>query len=145
MKLHHLQPAPGAKRGKKRYGRGEGSGHGKTAGRGTKGSRARGEVHPWFEGGQMPLSRRIPKLGGFTSRNRTEYREVNVERLNEFGSGTTVSPEDLSAKGLVRKGKGPVKILGRGDLSVALTVKANAFSAGARQKIESAGGRVEVL
>lgn len=145
MKLHHLRPAPGAKRSKKRYGRGEGSGHGKTAGRGTKGSRARGEVHPWFEGGQLPLSRRIPKLGGFTPRNRTEYREVNVDRLNEFGSGATVTVEDLIAKGLLRKGKQPVKVLGRGELSVALTVKANAFTAGARQKIESAGGRAEVL
>jgi len=145
VKLHHLRPAPGAKRPKKRYGRGEASGHGKTAGRGTKGSRARGEVHPWFEGGQMPLHRRIPKLGGFTPRTRTEYREVNVDRLNEFGSGATVSPEDLIAKGLLRKGKQPVKVLGRGELTVALTVKANAFTAGARQKIESAGGRAEVL
>lgn len=145
MKLHHLRPAPGAKRGKKRYGRGEGSGHGKTSGRGSKGSRARGEVHPWFEGGQMPLSRRIPKIGGFTPRRQTEYREVNVERLNEFEPGATISPADLTAKGLVRKGKRPVKILGRGELTVSLTVKANAFSASARQKIESAGGRAEVL
>ncbi|HEX9694979.1 MAG TPA: 50S ribosomal protein L15 [Actinomycetota bacterium] len=145
MKLHHLRPAPGAKRPKTRHGRGEGSGHGKTAGRGTKGSRARGEVHPWFEGGQMPLHRRLPKLGGFTPRHRTEYREVNVDRLNDFASGATVSTEDLIAKGLVRKGKSPIKILGRGELTVALTVKANAFTAGARQKIESAGGRAEVL
>lgn len=145
MKLHHLRPAPGAHRAKKRYGRGEASGIGKTAGRGTKGSRARGEIPAWFEGGQMPLQRRIPKMGGFTSRNRVEYREVNVERLNGFDSGATVTPEDLKAKGLVRKGRAPVKVLGRGEVRVALTVKANAFSASARAKIESAGGRAEIL
>jgi large subunit ribosomal protein L15 len=145
VKLHHLRPAPGAHTKKKRYGRGEGSGHGKTAGRGTKGTGARNSIHPWFEGGQMPLSRRLPKLGGFTNRNRVEFLEVNVERLNAFGSGTTVTPEELRSKGLVRKGRGPVKILGRGDVTVALTVKANAFSATAKTKIEAAGGTVEVL
>ncbi len=145
MKLHHLRPAPGAHRAKKRYGRGEGSGHGKTSGRGSKGSRARGSIHPWFEGGQMPLQRRIPKLGGFTNTNRVEFREVNVDRLNDFASGSTVTPGDLAAKGLLRKGKAPVKVLGRGDISVALTVQANAFTASARQKIEQAGGRAEVL
>lgn len=145
MKLHHLKPAPGAHRQKTRFGRGEGSGHGKTAGRGSKGSHARGEVHPWFEGGQMPLARRLPKLGGFYSRNRVEFREVNVDRLNDFATGSTVTIEDLAAKGLLRKGKAPVKILGRGEISVALTIKANAFTAGARSKIELAGGRAEVL
>lgn len=145
MKLHHLRPAPGAKTEKTRYGRGHGSGKGKTSGRGSKGSRARGEIHPWFEGGQMPLSRRIPKLGGFTSRNRIEYRELNVDRLNDFAAGATVTPEELAAKGLLRKGKTPVKILGRGEITVALTVKANAFTASAKSKIESAGGTAEVL
>ncbi len=145
MKLHHLRPAPGAHRPKKRYGRGEGSGHGKTAGRGTKGSRARGSIHPWFEGGQMPLQRRVPKLGGFTPRNRVEYRELNVDKLNDFASGSTVTPEELAGKGMLRKGKSPVKILGRGELRVALTVRANAFTESAKSKIESAGGRAEVL
>ena len=145
MKLHHLRPAPGAHREKKRYGRGHGSGHGKTSGRGSKGSHARGEVHPWFEGGQMPLHRRLPKLGGFTSRNRVEFREVNVDRLGDFASGSTVTPEELAAKGLLRKGKKPVKILGRGEITVALTVRAHAFTASAKSKIESAGGRAEVL
>ena len=145
MKLHHLRPAPGAHRQKIRYGRGEASGKGKTAGRGNKGSHARGSVHPWFEGGQMPLHRRIPKLGGFTSRNRVEFREINIDRLNDFASGTTVTPDDLAQKGLLRKGKAPVKVLGRGDITVALTVKANAFTGSARSKIEAAGGRAEVL
>jgi large subunit ribosomal protein L15 len=145
VKLHHLRPAPGAHRAKKRYGRGEGSGHGKTSGRGTKGSGARTSVHPWFEGGQMPLSRRLPKLGGFTSRNRVEYLEVNVDRLNVFPGGTTVTPEELRSRGMVRKARLPVKILGRGGLEVALTVRANAFSSSARSKIEAAGGRVEVI
>ncbi|MHB8512588.1 MAG: 50S ribosomal protein L15 [Actinomycetota bacterium] len=145
MKLHHLRPAPGAHRAKKRYGRGEGSGIGKTAGRGTKGSRARGEIHPWFEGGQMPLQRRIPKLGGFTPRTRIVFREINIDRLNEFSSGSTVTPEELAAKGLLRKGKAPVKVLGRGEITVALTVKANAFTGSARSKIEAAGGRAETL
>jgi large subunit ribosomal protein L15 len=145
LKLHHLRPAPGAHRPKKRYGRGEGSGHGKTAGRGTKGSGARTSVPAWFEGGQMPLSRRLPKLGGFTSRNRVEYLAVNVERLNAFPGGTTVTPEELRSRGMVRKARLPVKILGRGGLEVALTVRANAFSSSARSKIEAAGGRVEVI
>jgi len=145
VKLHHLRPALGSHRARKRYGRGEGSGHGKTAGRGNKGSRARGSIHPWFEGGQMPLQRRIPKLGGFTPRTRTVYREVNIDRLNGFASGETVTPEDLSAKGFLRKGKAPVKVLGRGEISVALTVKADAFTESARSKIEAAGGRAEVI
>lgn len=145
MKLHHLRPAPGAHKKAKRVGRGEGSGKGKTSGRGTKGSRARGEIHPWFEGGQMPLHRRLPKLGGFKNPNRVEYAEINVERLKGFAANATVDPETLRAKGLVRKGRAPVKILGRGDVTVALTVKANAVSESARRKIEAAGGRVELL
>jgi large subunit ribosomal protein L15 len=145
VKLHHLRPAPGAHRRKKRFGRGEGSGHGKTAGRGTKGTGARNTVHPWFEGGQMPLQRRVPKLGGFKNRNRVEFAPVNVESLNSFDGGEVVTPDSLRAAGLVRKRRLPVKILGRGDLQVALTVRANAFSESARSKIEAAGGRVEVL
>lgn len=145
MKLHHLRPAPGARRRRKRYGRGAGSGHGKTAGRGMKGTGARNRIHPWFEGGQMPLQRRVPKLGGFKNRNRVVYAPVNVEALNSFGRGDVVTPDTLRAAGLVRKGRLPVKILGRGDLQVALTVKAEAFSESARSKIEGAGGRVEVL
>jgi large subunit ribosomal protein L15 len=145
MKLHHLRPAPGANKKPKRVGRGEGSGKGKTSGRGTKGSRARGEIHPWFEGGQMPLHRRVPKLGGFKNPNRVEYAEINVDRLSSFAANDTVDPQTLRAKGLVRKGRAPVKILGRGDVSVALTVRANAVSESARRKIEAAGGRVELL
>ena len=145
MKLHHLRPAPGAHRKKRRVGRGHGSGRGKTSGRGTKGTGARTTVPAWFEGGQMPLGRRIPKLGGFTNRNRVEYLAVNVERLNAFAGGTTVTPVELRTKGLVRKARLPVKILGRGDIGVALTVRANAFSESARSKIEAAGGRVEVI
>jgi large subunit ribosomal protein L15 len=145
MKLHHLRPAPGAHKKPKRLGRGEGSGKGKTSGRGTKGSRARGEIHPWFEGGQMPLHRRLPKLGGFQNPNRVAYAAINVERLNGFAANATVDPETLRAKGLVRKGRAPVKILGRGGVTVALTVKANAVSESARRKIEAAGGRVELL
>lgn len=145
MKLHDLRPAPGAAKSRKRYGRGKGSGHGKTSGRGSKGTGARGSVPAWFEGGQMPLVRRIPKLGGFTNRNRVEFSEVNVERLNAFEPNSTVTPETLRDEGLVRKGRLPVKILGRGDVTVALTVRADSFSAGARSKIEQAGGRAEVI
>ncbi|MCA1832272.1 MAG: 50S ribosomal protein L15 [Actinomycetota bacterium] len=145
VKLHHLRPAPGAHKRSKRVGRGHGSGKGKTSGRGTKGTGARNTIHPWFEGGQMPLQRRLPKLGGFSNPNRVEYASVNVERLAGFPAQSTVDPETLRSKGLVRKGKGPVKILGRGDVTVALTVKAHAVSESARRKIEAAGGRVELL
>lgn len=145
MKLHHLRPAPGAHRRGKRVGRGHGSGRGKTSGRGTKGTGARNTIHPWFEGGQMPLQRRIPKLGGFRNPNRVEYSAVNLERLAAFPARSTVDPDLLRAKGLVRKGKRPVKILGRGDVAVALTVKVHAVSESARRKIEAAGGTVEIL
>ena len=145
MKLHHLRPAPGAHRKTKRVGRGHGSGRGKTSGRGSKGSHARNTVAPWFEGGQMPLHRRIPKLGGFQNPNRVEFSPVNVERLNGFAAQDVVDPAILRSKGLVRKGKGPVKILGRGEVTVALTVKAHAVSDTARRKIEAAGGRIELL
>lgn len=146
MKLHHLRPAPGAHRKAKRVGRGHGSGRGKTSGRGTKGTGARNTVHPWFEGGQMPLQRRLPKLGGFSNeRFKVEYIPVNVEALGKFAAGATVDPAALRAQGVVREGRGQVKILGRGDVTVALTVKAHAFSETARAKITAAGGTVEVL
>jgi large subunit ribosomal protein L15 len=146
VKLHHLRPAPGAHKKARRVGRGHGSGRGKTSGRGTKGSGARTTVPVWFEGGQMPLQRRLPKLGGFSNaRFKVTYLPVNVEALNSFGSGATVTPEGLRSAGLVRKSRGQVKILGRGDVTVALNVKAHAFSETAKAKITAAGGTVEVL
>ena len=145
MKLHHLKPAPGAHREKVRVGRGKGSGKGKTAGRGTKGLYARNTLPVGFEGGQMPLQRRLPKLGGFTNRNRVEFTPVNVERLNGFEGGAVVDPAAMAARGLVRKRRAPVKILGRGELQVGLTVRAHAFSSSAREKIERAGGQAEVI
>jgi large subunit ribosomal protein L15 len=145
VKLHHLKPAPGAHREKVRVGRGKGSGKGKTAGRGTKGTFARNTLPVGFEGGQMPLARRLPKLGGFVNRNRIEFSPVNVERLNAFEGGAVVDPAALVQRGLVRKRRAPVKILGRGELQVGLTVRAHAFSASAREKIERAGGQAEVI
>jgi large subunit ribosomal protein L15 len=145
VKLHHLRPAEGAVRPRKRVGRGEAAGQGKTAGRGTKGYLARHNSRPGFEGGQMPLQRRVPKLKGFTNPNRVEFAVVNVERLGQlFQAGGEVTPETLRSHGVVRKGK-PVKVLGRGDLDRALTVRVHAVSASARQKIEQAGGTIEIL
>ena len=144
MKLHHLKPAEGAKKDRKRVGRGRAGVRGKTAGRGTKGTGARKNVPVGFEGGQMPLQRRVPKLKGFTNVNRIEYAVVNVEVLAKYYAEGEVTPEALYAHGLVRKGK-PVKILARGELEHALTVKAHAFSGAAKAKIEAAGGRAEVL
>jgi len=145
LKLHHLRPAPGAHQAKTRIGRGEAS-KGKTAGRGTKGTKARGQVHIGFEGGQMPLHRRVPKLKGFSNAGfRTTYQVVNTGRLAElYPEGGDVTPETLVAKGAVRQGE-LVKVLGAGDLSVALRVTAHAFSATAAQKIEQAGGTVTKL
>ena len=145
MKLHHLKPAPGAHRERTRVGRGHGSGKGKTAGRGTKGLYARNTLPVGFEGGQMPMQRRLPKLGGFTNRNRVEYTPVNVEALNGFEGGAVVDPAAMASRGLVRKRRAPVKILGRGELQVGLTVRAHAFSSSAREKIERAGGQAEVI
>jgi large subunit ribosomal protein L15 len=146
VKLHHLRPAPGAHKKARRVGRGHGSGRGKTSGRGSKGSHARNSVQPWFEGGQMPLQRRLPKLGGFSNlRFKVSYLPVNVEDLNAFGAGTTVDPDALRAKGVIRRSRGQIKVLGRGDVTVALTVKAHAFSETAKEKITAAGGTVEVL
>ena len=145
LKLHDLQPAPGAHKAKQRLGRGEGS-KGKTAGRGTKGTKARYQVRPGFEGGQMPLHRRLPKLKGFSNAKfKTVYQIVNIGRLAElFPTGGEVTPETLAANGAVRRGE-LVKVLGDGDLSVALRVSAHAVSASARQKIEAAGGAVTLL
>ncbi len=145
MKLHHLRPAEGAVRKRRRVGRGKAAGQGKTAGRGTKGYNARHNPKPGFEGGQMPLQRRIPKLKGFTNPNRVEYAVVNVVKLGQaFDAGTEVTPELLRERGMVRKAL-PVKVLGQGDLDRALTVRAHAVSSSARAKIEQAGGAVEIL
>ena len=144
MKLHHLKPADGATTRKIRVGRGEGGRRGKTAGRGTKGAKARGQMAKWFEGGQMPLYRRLPKARGFKRPNKEYFAVVNVERLNVFRKGSTVGPEELRARGLVKK-RGRIKVLGEGDLSKELTVRAHAFSVGAVERIQAAGGTVEVV
>ncbi len=144
LKLHHLRPAPGAKTAKTRVGRGEGS-KGKTAGGGTKGTGARYQVPFGFEGGQMPLHMRLPKLKGFKNQFRVEYQVVNLDKLSElFPEGGDVTPADLVAKGAVRD-NAPVKILGGGDVTVELQVTAHAFSASAREKITAAGGRTTQL
>ncbi len=144
LKTHHLRPAPGARTAKTRVGRGEAS-KGKTAGRGTKGSKARYQVPAAFEGGQMPLHMRLPKLKGFHNRFRTEYQVVNLDRLSElFPQGGEVGVDDLVAAGAVRGGR-LVKVLGDGDVSVALTLTAHKFSASAREKIIAAGGSVREL
>jgi large subunit ribosomal protein L15 len=139
LKVHHLKPAPGARTKKTRVGRGEAS-KGKTAGRGTKGTQARNQVSAGFEGGQLPLHMRLPKLKGFKNRFRSEYQVVNVAQLEKlFPQGGTVGPDELVQAGAVRKGE-PVKILGEGELSVKLDITAHAFSESARVKITSAGG-----
>jgi large subunit ribosomal protein L15 len=144
LKVHHLRPAPGAKTAKTRVGRGEGS-KGKTAGRGTKGTKARYQVPARFEGGQMPLHMRLPKLRGFKNPFRTEYQVVNLDRLSElFPEGGDVTVDALVAKGAVRKGE-PVKVLGSGEVTVALRVTAHAFSASAKDKIAAAGGTATEL
>jgi large subunit ribosomal protein L15 len=144
LKVHHLRPAPGAKTPKTRVGRGEGS-KGKTAGRGTKGSKARNQVPDRFEGGQMPLHMRLPKLRGFKNPFRTEYQVVNLEKLSElFPEGGEVTVEDLVTKGAVRKGH-LVKVLGQGDVTAKLQVSVHAYSASAKEKIEAAGGSVSQL
>lgn len=144
LKLHHLRPAPGAKTAKTRVGRGEGS-KGKTSGRGTKGTKARYQVPVAFEGGQMPIHMRLPKLKGFKNPFKVEFQVVNLDRINElFPEGGTVGVDELVAKGAVRDGH-PVKVLGQGELSVAVQVSANAFSASAVTKIEAAGGSTTVL
>src|SRR5712691_11694595 len=145
LKLHHLRPAPGAHKAKTRLGRGEGS-KGKTAGRGTKGTKARTQVPASFEGGQMPLHRRVPQLPGFSNlRFKTTYQVVNTGRLaGLYPEGGDVTPESLAAKGAVRSGE-LVKILGTGEVTVRLQVTAHRFSASAREKITAAGGTVTTL
>ena len=146
MKLHDLKPAVGATSAPKRLGRGVGSGLGKTSGKGHKGAKARsgGGKRPGFEGGQMPLTMRLPKRG-FTNKWRVEYATVNVDRLNIFEDGAVVSPVELIESGILKNVQDGVKILGNGELTRALTVKANKFSESAKQKIEAAGGKVEVF
>ena len=144
LKLHHLQPAPGSKKEKIRVGRGEGGRRGKTAGRGTKGLKARNTLRPGFEGGQTPLAMRIPKLPGFTNPNKEEFAIVNLAALDIFDKGAEVTPEELRSRGLIRH-RGRVKVLAQGELDKALNVKAHAFSAAAKAKIEKAGGTAEVV
>jgi len=143
MKLHHLRPAKGAKKARTRVGRGRAGTRGKTAGRGMKGTGARGTIRAGFEGGQMPLIRRIPKLKGFKNPNRVEFAPVNVEILAKYFD-EDVTPEALYRHGLAHKGA-KIKILARGELDKKLTVKAHAFSRAAKEKIEAAGGTAEVL
>ncbi len=146
MRLHELKPAAGARRPRKRIGRGPGSGTGKTAGRGQDGQKSRSGYSSkrHFEGGQMPLVRRLPKRG-FTNIFRTVYRTVNIDRLNGFEAGSVVSPDSLQQAGLLKKGKSGLKILGNGDLKLALTVCAHKFTRSAGEKIAAAGGKAEVL
>ncbi len=144
LKLHHLRPAPGARTSKTRVGRGEG-GKGKTAGRGTKGSNARGQVFAGFEGGQMPLHMRLPKLRGFTNPFRVEFQVVNLDRIAAlYPDGGEVTAESLAERGAVRPGR-PVKVLGQGELTNPVQVSAHRFSASARAKIEAAGGSATQL
>ena len=143
MKLHHLRPAKGAKKARTRVGRGRAGARGKTAGRGMKGTGARGTIRAGFEGGQMPLIRRIPKLKGFKNPNRVEFAPVNVEILAKYFDDD-VTPEALYKHGLAHKGA-KIKVLARGELDKKLTVRAHAFSKAAKEKIEAAGGTAEVL
>ena len=146
MKLHDLKPAVGATTAPKRLGRGTGSGLGKTSGKGHKGAKARsgGGKRPGFEGGQMPLTMRLPKRG-FTNKFRTEYATVNVDRLNIFEDGAVVTPVELIESGILKNVQDGVKILGNGEITKKLTVQANKFTATAKEKIEAAGGKVEVF
>ena len=144
LKLHHLRPAPGAKTAKTRVGRGEAS-KGKTAGRGTKGTKARYQVPAAFEGGQMPIHMRLPKLKGFKNPFKVEFQVVNLDRISDlFPEGGDVTVDDLVAKGAVRKNE-PVKVLGQGEISVKVNLSAQAFSGSAQEKIEAAGGTITVV
>ncbi|HUS94973.1 MAG TPA: 50S ribosomal protein L15 [Patescibacteria group bacterium] len=147
MKLNDLRPYPGSKKKRKRVGRGISAGQGKTAGRGTKGQGARsgGGKGPYFEGGQLPLVRRLPFKRGFTNIHKITYKPVNVGSLDTFKSGTEVDPEILVAEGLLKKASDPVVILGNGDVSVKLNVKAHRVSSSAKRKIEAAGGTVILI
>jgi large subunit ribosomal protein L15 len=147
VKLHDLHPAPGSRKPSRRVGRGHGSGRGKTAGRGTKGQKARagGNIPAWFEGGQTPLHVRTPKLHGFKNRFRTPYAPLNLARLADVEKGTLVTPDVLAHDGLIRDTKLPVKVLGAGDAPKGITVHAHAFSKTAREKLEAAGSTVQLL
>jgi large subunit ribosomal protein L15 len=145
LKLHHLRPAPGAKTAKVRVGRGEGGRRGKTAGRGTKGSKARNQIPERFEGGQLPIHMRLPKMGGFTSPFKVRYQVVNLDQIAAlFPEGGEVTVDALVEKGAVRR-KQPVKVLGTGEISVAVQVSAQAFSRTAKEKIEASGGTVTTV
>ena len=145
MRQNELSPAPGSKKSRKRVGRGNGSGHGTYSGRGCKGQKSRAgyKMRPGFEGGQLPLIKRLPQKRGFVNIFRTEYSVININKLNMFESGSEVTPERLIAAGLVKSLRHPVKILAEGDITFPLSVKAHKFSAAAKAKIEAAGGRVE--
>jgi len=147
MRIHELQPPEGSTRTSIRIGRGHGSGKVKTGGKGTKGQNARagGGVPPYFEGGQLPLIRKLPYRRGFRNPFRVEFRVVNVRDLAHFPEGSTVGPEEFEIAGVARGKAGPVKILGQGDVDIKLTVRAHKFSASAREKIESAGGTAETI
>jgi large subunit ribosomal protein L15 len=147
MKLHELRPAAGSKKERQRVGRGHGSGHGKSAGRGTKGQRARTgrDIAPYFEGGQLPLIRRVPRKRGFVNIFKKHFAEVNLDRLAGFAHGAEVNPATLAEAGIIKSSSELVVILGRGELKVPLTVKAHRFSASAKAKIEAAGGSVVEL
>src|SRR5689334_11110574 len=147
MRMHELQPPEGATHERVRIGRGHGSGKVKTGGKGTKGQQARagGGVPPYFEGGQLPLIRKLPYRRGFKNPFRVAFREVNVKDLADFPAGSTVGPEEFEMAGVLRGKSGPVKVLGQGDVSVKLTVRADKFTASARKKIEDAGGTAELL
>jgi large subunit ribosomal protein L15 len=144
MKIHDLAPPPGSKKARRRVGRGIAGKGGKTAGRGMKGAGARGSISPRFEGGQTPIHRRTPKSKGFNNPFRVEYVVINLEHLDDFDAGSVVDPGVLRSHGLVAK-RGLVKILGRGEVSKALTVRAHAFSQSAIQAIEAAGGSTEII
>lgn len=145
MQIHDLSPAPGSNKRRKIVGRGPGSGHGKTSGRGTKGQKARERVNPNFEGGQTPLHRRLPQVRGFKPVNKKYYAVVNVRALEEFDPGTEVTPELLLERGVLRDLRDGVKILGDGDLTRKLRVRAHRFSRTAIEKIQAAGGTAEVI
>ena len=145
MRQDELSPAPGSKKSRKRVGRGDGSGHGTYSGRGCKGQKSRsgGKMSRGFEGGQLPLIKRLPQKRGFVNIFRTEYSVVNISKLNMFEAGSEVTPERLVAVGVVKSLRHPIKILGDGEINYPLVVKANKFSAAAKAKIEAAGGTVE--
>jgi large subunit ribosomal protein L15 len=145
MRQNELSPAPGSKKNRKRVGRGDGSGHGTYSGRGVKGQKSRAgfKMRPGFEGGQLPLIKRLPRKRGFTNIFRTEYSIVNMDKLNTFESGSEITPESLLAAGIVKSLRNPVKILANGEIDRPVSVKAHKFSAAAKAKIEAAGGSAE--